>query len=230
MQWAFRDRREAGRMLAERVAAAVGGSDVLVLGLPKGGVAVAYEIARRLGAQLDVLVVRKLEVSDASLEAKRKKKKVAVGVIAAGGVRVLDSATMEKLHVPLGDVEEVARDEAVELARLERYYRGGRQSPRMMGREIVLVDDGLSPAPNLRAAADALAAYRPSRVVVALPAGSPDVCADVRQLVGTVICARPTDDGGPPEHLYEEESISNREVRHLLAEADAREHGHQLAG
>jgi predicted phosphoribosyltransferase len=226
-QSVFRDRSEAGRLLAERVALVVGTEGVLVLGLPRGGVAVASEIARRLGAPLDVFVVRKLEVSDASSARKRK---VAVGVIAAGGVRVLDSTTIEKLEIPLGKVEEAARAEALELARLERYYRGHRQSPKMMGREIVLVDDGLSPAPSLRAAADALAAYRPARVVVALPAASADVCADIRERVGTVICARPTETAGVAANLYEDESISNREVRHLLAEAGAREHGQQLAG
>jgi predicted phosphoribosyltransferase len=225
MQWMFRDRHEAGRMLAERVASSVGTGDVLVLGLPRGGVAVASEIARRLGAPLDVFVVRKLEVVDPS-----SRKKVAVGVIAAGGVRVLDSATLAELHVPLGEVEEVARAEALELVRLERYYRGRRQSPKMMGREIVLVDDGLTPPPSLRAAADALSAYRPARVVVALPVGSPDLCEDVRRRIGTVICARPTEAGEAAASLYEDASISNREVRHLLAEADAREHGQQLAG
>jgi predicted phosphoribosyltransferase len=227
MQWLFRDQKEAGRLLAERVASVVGVRDVLVLGLPRGGVAVASEIARRLGAPLDVFVVRKLEIVDPS---RTSRNKVAVGVIAAGGVRVLDSAVMDGLHVPLGAVEEVARDEALELARLERYYRAGRQSPKMMGREIVLVDDGLSAPASLRAAADALAAYRPARVVVALPAGNPDLCAEVRQLVGTVICARPTETDEALSSLYEDASISNREVRHLLAEADAREHGEQLAG
>jgi predicted phosphoribosyltransferase len=226
MQWMFRDRGVAGRSLAERVASAVRGDDVLVLGLPKGGVAVAFEIALGLVAPLDVFVVRKLEVPRP-----RGKGKVSAGVIAAGGVRVLDSAAIDQLEIPLGTIEDVARREAVQLARLERYYRGRRQSPRMMGREIVLVDDGLSSSESLRASAEALGAYRPARVVVALPSASPDVCADLRQRVGTVICARPTDAGEPPVELYEDASeISNREVRHLLAEAVAREEREQLAG
>jgi putative phosphoribosyl transferase len=224
MQSVFRDRSEAGRLLGERVTAAVHGGDMLVLGLPRGGVVVAYEIARRLGAPLDVLVVRKLEVSAGE-------KKVSVGVIAAGGVRVVDKTALEKFDIPLDTVDEAARREAVELTRLERYYRGGRQSQRMMNREIVLVDDGLSPASSLRAAADALAAYRPARVVVALPAASADVCADVRQRVGTVLCARPTKAGEPPATLYEDASaISHREVRHLLAQAGARQGSEMLAG
>jgi putative phosphoribosyl transferase len=226
MQPPFRDRPEAGRLLAERVAAAVHGSDVLVLGLPKGGVAVAYEIARRLAAPLDVLVVRKLEVAVPA-----RKKKVPVGVIAAGGVRVLDSALIDKLDLPLESVEDAAQSAAVELARTERYYRGRRQSPRIMGRELVLVDDGLSPSSSLRAATDALGAYRPARVVVALPSASADLCAELAQRVASVLCARPRDVDGTATPLYEEDSpISDREVRHLLAEAALREGREKLAG
>jgi putative phosphoribosyl transferase len=226
MQQPFRDRPEAGRLLAERVAAAVHGSDVLVLGLPKGGVAVAYEIARRLAAPLDVLVVRKLEVAVAL-----RKKKVPVGVIAAGGVRVLDSASIDKLDIPLDSLEDAAESAAVELSRAESYYRAGRQSPRIMNREIVLVDDGLSPASNLRAATDALGAYRPARVVVALPSATADVCAELAQRVATVLCARPREGGEARMPLYDEDSpISNREVRHLLAEAALREGHEKLAG
>jgi putative phosphoribosyl transferase len=225
MQPPFRDRHAAGRLLGERVAAAVHGADVLVLGLPRGGVAVAYEIAGRLGAPLDVFVVRKLEVRAPG------KSRVPVGVIAAGGVRVLDGAAMERFDIPLGSVDEAAKQEAVELARVERYYREGRQSPRMRNREIVLVDDGLSPAPNLRAAADALGAYRPARVVAALPAASADLCADLRERVASVICARPREGSDEPIALYEDmSSISNREVRHLLAQAATRETGEMLAG
>jgi putative phosphoribosyl transferase len=224
--WVFRDRREAGRLLGERVATVVRGDmgDVLVLGLPRGGVAVALEIARRLAAPLDVFVVRKLDVESPSGG------KVTVGVIAAGGVRVLDSAAIDEHHVPLGSVEDAARREAIELARLEHYYRGRRQSPRMMNREIVLVDDGLSPASSLRAAAEALAQYRPARVVVALPAASPELRAGLRRSFGTVIFGDSVTADGSTANLYEDASgISNREVRHLLAEAGG-EHGEQLAG
>jgi predicted phosphoribosyltransferase len=101
----------------------------------------------------------------------------------------------------------------------------------MMGREIVLVDDGLSSAESLRASTDALAAYRPSRIVVALPAAPGDVCADVRRRVATVVCAKRIEGGEPTATLYEDASeISDREVRHLLAEAGARDHREQLAG
>ncbi len=224
--WVFRDRREAGRLLGERVATVVrgGGDEPLVLGLPRGGVVVAFEIARRLAAPLDVFVVRKLDV------ATRSGGNVTAGVIAAGGVRVLDSAVIDEHQVSLGSVEEAARREAVELARLEHYYRGRRQSPRMMGREIVLVDDGLSPAPSLRAAAEALAQYRPARVVSALPAASPELRAALRRSFGTVIFGDSVTADGGTANLYEDApGISNRDVRHLLAEAGA-EHGQQLAG
>jgi predicted phosphoribosyltransferase len=222
MDSSIQNRREAGRLLAERLSPIVRGEDVLVLGLPKGGVAVAYEIACALGAPLDVLVMRKLEVFGRPY--------VVVGAIAAGGVRLLDHATIARLQIPHGTIEEVVRREAVELARLERYYREGRQSPRMMGRTIVLVDDGLSDKEYLRAAVDALWAYRPGRVILALPAASAELCAEMRKRSVTVIAARPAT--GDPRRPFIEDasSVSNRDVRHMLAQSEARFHGQELAG
>jgi putative phosphoribosyl transferase len=170
MEERFANRQDAGRLLKEAILASVGSTgcaDVLVLGLRAGGVPVAFEVARALAAPLDVFVVRKLELPGGD--------GVVMGHIAAGGVRVLDGALISARKIPAETIEEVARAEAVELARLEHYYRGRRVAPKMMGRTIVLVDDGLSSASTLRAAVGALGMYRPKRIVLAAPVMDPGV-------------------------------------------------------
>jgi predicted phosphoribosyltransferase len=223
MQALFRDRREAGRRLAEDVSDVVGREDGLVLGLPRGGVAVAYEIACALGLPLDVLVMRRLKVPGSG--------SLMVGSIAAGGVRVLDSGTIAKLGIPLGAIDDLARREAIELARLERYYRGRRQSPKMMGRTIVLVDDGLSPKLDVRAGLEALLAYRPVRIVAAIPGLGSELASDVRKHGALAIGAPSFVAPGPTVTLYEDAStLSDRDVRQLLARAEAREQHQLLTG
>jgi predicted phosphoribosyltransferase len=223
MQSLFRDRREAGRLLAEKVASSIRAEDALVLGLPRGGVEVAYEIARILGAPLDVLVLRKLEL--------RGDHHPAIGSIAAGGVRVLDSATIAALDVPEGVVEELARRQAVRLARIERYYRDGRPGPRMMGRTIVLVDDGLSEPAHLRTAVEALRAYLPARVVVAVPSATAETCADLRTRVGEVLYVVQPEAAREATVIYDDDArVSDRDVRHLLSRAASHGGDHRLAG
>src|SRR4051794_25074345 len=214
----FRDRREAGLVLAERVLRVVRDDDVLVLGLPNGGVAVGYEIARALDATLDVLVLRPLDVP---------RPPAIVGAIAAGGVRVLDGAAIARLGIPSGTIDQIARREAVELTRRERYYRESRPSPRMRGRPIVLADDGLTTEASLRWALDALAVYRPASVLVALPAASAGLEAELRRRAVTIVAH--TTAGSAPD-LYEHASPpSDRDVRQMLAHGAVREH-HELAG
>jgi len=130
----FRDRREAGRLLAEKLAAYADRSDVLVLALPRGGVPVAYEVARALGAPLDVFVVRKLGVPGYE--------ELAMGAVATGGVRVLNEQLVERLGIPEQMIDAVAARERQELARRERLYRGGRPPPDVRSRTVILVDDG----------------------------------------------------------------------------------------
>jgi predicted phosphoribosyltransferase len=223
MQSLFRDRREAGRLLAEKVASSIRAEDALVLGLPRGGVEVAYEIARILGAPLDVFVLRKLEL--------RGEHDLAIGSIAAGGVRVLDSATIAALDLPEGVVEELARRQAVLLARIERYYRDRRPAPRMMDRTIVLVDDGLSEPSYLRAAVEALRAYRPARVVVAVPAATAETCAELGTRVGELLYVVPPEAARGASVIYDDDApVSDRDVRHILLRAASHGGDHRLAG
>src|SRR5438132_1617910 len=132
----FRDRRDAGRLLAEKLAAYANRPDVVVLALPRGGVPVAYEVARRLGAPLDVFVVRKLGVPG--------HEEFAMGAIASGDVIVLDRAVIEGLGIPRAAVEAAIAREQAELARREQLYRGGRPPLEVTGKTCILVDDGLA--------------------------------------------------------------------------------------
>src|ERR1700681_3817309 len=160
----FRDRREAGRLLAEKLAAYANRPDVLVLALPRGGVPVAYEVARGLGAPLDVFVVRKLGVPGYE--------ELAMGAIATGGVRVLNDQLVERIGEQA--IEAIAARERQELERRERLYRGDRPPPDVRGRTVILVDDGLATGATIYAAIEALRQQNPARIVVAVPTASPE--------------------------------------------------------
>jgi erythromycin esterase-like protein/predicted phosphoribosyltransferase len=177
----FRDRREAGRLLAEKLAAYANRPDVLVLALPRGGVPVAYEVARALGAPLDVFVVRKLGVPGYE--------ELAMGAVATGGVRVLNEQLVERLGIPEQMIDAVAARERQELARRERLYRGGRPPPDVRGRTVILVDDGLATGATMHAAIQALRQQHPARIVVAVPTASPETCEEMKAKADDVICA-----------------------------------------
>ena len=164
----FRDRREAGRLLAAKLAAYANRPDVIVLALPRGGVPVAYEVARALRAPLDVFVVRKLGVPGYE--------ELAMGAVATGGVRVLNDQLVSRLGIPNHLIDAVAARERQELARRERLYRGGRPPPNVSGRTVILVDDGLATGATMHAAIAALRKLRPARMVVAVPTASPETC------------------------------------------------------
>jgi putative phosphoribosyl transferase len=217
MNATFRDRTTAGRVLSEQLRS-YAKSDLLVLGLPRGGVPVAYEIANSLGAPLDVFVVRKLGVPG--------QEELAMGAIAAGGVRVLDWTTINALGIPQGTIDDVAKREARELVRRERQYRGQRQAPRMTGRTVMLVDDGLATGSTMRAAVDALRAYHPSKIVVAIPVAPAEVCEQLRPLVDDLVCSMMPEPFYAVGLWYEDFSpVTDRDVRHLLARAaEDREH------
>ena len=163
----FEDRSQAGRTLAERLTSVVAaGPETLVLALPRGGVPVAFEIARALNAELDVLVVRKLGVPGSE--------ELAMGAIAPGGVQVLNESLIQHLRISPGSLATVIAFEERELSRRERIYRLGRPSPLIRRRTVILVDDGLATGASMQAAVKSVLAASPHRVVVAVPVAQRD--------------------------------------------------------
>jgi predicted phosphoribosyltransferase len=175
----YRDRREAGRILGERLAALAGRPDVVVLGLPRGGVPVAWEVARRLAAPLDVFVVRKLGLPG--------HEELAMGAIASGGVRVLNPEVVAT-GVGREEIEEVTARERGELERRERLFRGDRPPLPVAGRTVVLVDDGLATGSTMRAAVRALRKQDARQIVVAVPVGAASTCAELQEEADQVVC------------------------------------------
>jgi putative phosphoribosyl transferase len=184
----FTDRVEAGRFLASKLREYTDHPEVLVLALPRGGVPVAFEVARALRAPLDVFLVRKLGVPGHP--------ELAMGAIASGGVRVLNEDVVGALGISRDMIEAVAAVEEQELERRERIYRGGRPPPDVRGRTVILVDDGLATGSTMRAAVAALRQHGPDRIVVAVPVGAPDTCEEFRSEADDVVCAR------TPEPFY----------------------------
>jgi erythromycin esterase-like protein/adenine/guanine phosphoribosyltransferase-like PRPP-binding protein len=212
----FRDRREAGRLLAEKLAAYANRPDVLVLGLPRGGVPVAYEVARALGAPLDVFVVRKLGVPGYE--------ELAMGAVATGGVLVLNEQLVERLGIPKQMIDAVAARERQELVRRERLYRGGRPPPDVRGRTVILVDDGLATGATMHAAIRALRQQNPARIVVAVPTASPDTCKDMKKEADDVICGITPEPFHAVGRWYRDFSqTTDEEVRALLARRNSPE-------
>jgi predicted phosphoribosyltransferase len=177
----FRDRAEAGQFLAGRLADYAGRPDLLVLALPRGGVPVAFEVARALGAPLDVFLVRKLGVPG--------HEELAMGALASGGVRVLNDDVLRYLPIPEDVIDEVTAEQQQELTRRERAYRGDRPPADPRGRVVILVDDGLATGSTMRAAVAALRKQGPARVVVAVPVGAAETCAELAREADEVVCA-----------------------------------------
>jgi erythromycin esterase-like protein/predicted phosphoribosyltransferase len=206
----FRDRREAGRLLAAQLGAYANRPDVLVLALPRGGVPVAYEVARALGAPLDIFLVRKLGVPGYE--------ELAMGAVATGGVRVLNDQVVDGLRLPDYVIDAVAAQEHQELTRRERLYRGGRPPPDVRGRTVILVDDGLATGATMHAAIKALRQQQPARIVVAVPTAAPETCEALRAEVDEVICAITPEPFHAVGRWYEDFSqTTDEEVRDLLA-------------
>lgn len=206
----FRDRVEAGRELARRLQGYAGRDDVVVLGLPRGGVPVAAEVARALEAPLDVFVVRKLGVPG--------REELAMGAIASGGVRVLNDSVVRMLHLTEGDIERVAMEEGRELERRARAFRGGRPPHALAGKVVILVDDGLATGATMRAAVHALRILDPARIVVAVPVGSQEACGRFRAEADEVVCALVPDDLQAVGLWYDDfRQTSDEEVHAALA-------------
>jgi predicted phosphoribosyltransferase len=211
---AFRDRHEAGVVLAGQLGQFAGKADVVVLALPRGGVPVGAEVARALGAPLDVFVVRKLGLPGHP--------ELAMGAIASGNVRVLNDDAVRWYRIPESAIEAAARDERPELERRERAYRDGRALASIKGRTVIIVDDGLATGSTMRAAVRAVRRLEPARIVVAVPVGARETCEALRDAADEVVCSF------VPEHFsavglwYADFSqTTDEEVRHLLAEQAA---------
>lgn len=220
MRVPFKDRYEAGRHLATKLTAYANRSDVLVLGLPRGGVPVAYEVARALNAPLDVFLVRKLGVPG--------QQELAMGALASGGVCVLNRELIETLGIPEQVIHAVAADEQHELERRERLYRDDRPPPDANGRTVILIDDGLATGATMRAAAVTLRQQGPARVVIAVPLAAPSVCQEFAAEVDEIVCAVTPEPFYAVGLWYDDFSpTSDEEVRDLLrrgAEGLEREH------
>src|SRR3954452_23015351 len=224
MEKPFRDRAEAGRALARELADYAGRPDVLVLALPRGGVPVAYEVARALGAPLDVFLVRKLGVPG--------HEELALGAIATGGVRLLNEEVVQGLRIPPQVIDRVAATERAELERRERDYRGERPAPEARGKIVILIDDGLATGASMRAAVAALRQGQPARIVVAVPISAPSTCEEFQDEVDEVVCARTPEPFYAVGLWYEDFSqTTDEEVRDLLRRAgDGRVAGHGVTG
>ena len=184
----FKDRYDAGRQLAQLLTAFANRSDTIVLGLARGGVPVAYEVASTLDAPLDVFVVRKLGVPG--------HEELAMGAIASGGEIVLNKEVIQDRHISDEQIEHVVVHERVELSRRERRYRNGNPAPSIKDRTALLIDDGLATGSTMRAAAIAIRMQEPKQIVVAVPISDPGVCENFRELVEEIICIV------TPEPLY----------------------------
>ena len=208
----FKDRVQAGQYLADKLMRYSGASDAVVLGLPRGGVVVAHEIADKLGLPLDVFLVRKLGVPGYE--------ELAMGAIASGGTRVMNEEVMRQIRIPASVVEAVAEREELELKRREAAYRGNRPPLEVKGLTVILVDDGLATGATMRAAVTALRKQNPGRIIIAVPTASPEVCNEFRADVDEILCGMtPT-----PFHAvgvwYEDFSqTTDEEVRQLLKAA-----------
>jgi predicted phosphoribosyltransferase len=212
MRVRFRDRAEAGRLLAARLADSVPRDELRVLALPRGGVPVAFEVARALDAPLDVFLVRKLGVPGAQ--------ELAMGALASGGVRVLNRDVIDAFAITDEAIEAVTAHEQDELQRRERLYRGGHAPLDVAGRTVILVDDGLATGSTMRAAVAALRRLGPARIVVAVPTAAPAAVAEINELADACVCAVTHEPFHAVGLWYEDFSqVSDDEVCDLLGRA-----------
>jgi len=208
----FHDRHEAGRLLAAKLTAYANRPDVVVLALPRGGMPVGYEVARALGAPLDVFIVRKLGVPGYE--------ELAMGAVATGGVRVLNEEVVDGLRIPDHVIDAVTARERQELARRERLYRGDRPPSDVREKTVILVDDGLATGSTMQAAVAALKQQQPVRSVVAVPTAASETCDALRAEVDEVVCVITPEPFHAVGLWYEDFSqTTDDEVRELLAQA-----------
>jgi putative phosphoribosyl transferase len=209
----FRDRQQAGSLLAEKLTAYANRPGVIVLALPRGGVPVGFEVSNALHAPLDVVIVRKLGVPG--------QEELAMGAIAAGGLQVLNDPIVEALGISEREIEPVARKERVELERRERLYRRGRPAPDLRGRTVILVDDGIATGTTMKVAIAALKQQELSKLVVAVPVAPLSTCEEMKKMVEEVVCLLMPEDFMAIGAWYADfRQVSDQEVCDLLERAD----------
>lgn len=209
---AFADRREAGRQLAKALEHHAGEKGLLVLALPRGGVPVGYEVARALGAELDILLVRKLGTPG--------QPELAMGAIASGGIEVINPRIVQALGISEQQIQEVAREEYAELQRRETAYRGDRPFPEVSGRTVILVDDGLATGASMKAAIQALKTLEPGKIIVAVPVAPPDTLRSLESEVDEVVALMaPPAFAAVGQWYVDFGQTSDEEVRELLQAA-----------
>lgn len=184
----FNDRTDAGKRLAERLSEYANREDVLILALPRGGVPVAFEVAKELNLKMDIFIVRKLGVPG--------NEELAMGAIASGNIRVLNEDVIRSFRIPQTEIDESTANELRELERRERIYRKNRLMPKISGSTVILIDDGLATGATMRAAVAAVKTKNPEKVIIAVPVAAPDTCNDFGGEVDEVICV------ATPEPFY----------------------------
>jgi putative phosphoribosyl transferase len=209
----FRDRTEAGKLLATQLAAYADRQDVIVLALPRGGVPVAFEIAQALHAPLDVIIVRKLGVPG--------QEELAMGAIATGGIRILNKDVVQFLGIPDEVIDKIAAQELQELERRERLFRGERPAYDVGGRTVILVDDGIATGATMHAAVAALKQRQPARIIIAVPTAAPSTCDEFAVEVDEIVCVIRPEPFIAVGYWYRQFSqTSDEEVRSLLEQAN----------
>jgi putative phosphoribosyl transferase len=207
----FRNREEAGRALTSKLHRYAGRQDTLVLALPRGGVPVAFQVARALDVPLDVVLVRKLGVPG--------REELAMGAIAAGGTTVLNQEPIARFGVTRPELMEVVGREQQELERQERLYRAG-PPPEVDGKTVILVDDGLATGSTMRVAARALRRAGADRIVVAVPVAAPEACDTLHTEADSIVCAHTPEGFVAVGEYYDDFSpTTDEEVRDLLSAA-----------
>jgi putative phosphoribosyl transferase len=218
MKTHFRDRVEAGRILAEQLAEYADRPGVLVLGLPRGGVPVAAEVALKLHAPLDVFIVRKLGVPG--------QEELAMGAIASGGIRVINHEVVESLGIPCDVIEAVTADEERELARREKAYRDDLPAPDAQGKTVIIVDDGIATGSTMLAAIEALRKLKAGRIVVAVPTVAATTFYEIKKTADEIVAVIvPQYFGGVGQWYDDFSQTTDEEVRQILAQADVRFRG-----
>ena len=213
MMQRFRNRADAGSLLASQLTHFADRPNVRILALPRGGVPVAFEIAQALKLPLDVFVVRKLGVPG--------QEELAMGAVASGNVRIVQPHVVQSLRIPQSVIEAVTAEEIRELARRERAFRGDRPSLDVRGHTIILVDDGLATGSTMRAAVAALRLERPERIIVAVPVAASETCQQLRNEVDEIICLKTPTEFQAVGLWYEHfPQLTDEEVRTLLSKAD----------